>query len=452
MNRRRYIDDEAAAEDDEQEIQELESINEQEEPVLHNPAPDDDEEKEDVPATTVVEEGKGFSFSAIQVFLTYPQATTLTRQIIINKIKTKWPVQRWMISREEHQSGGIHFHAYFKFEKKLRLTSAKAFDIKVGDANYHPNIRRCKKNPVGLFEYISKDGDVESEGCSMFPTSHNYLKKKMDLNAWIHDRRNKMKPVQWPVILPDGTVVPRPAQGLGAKKQRHYYLWGPANVGKTYWSMMQFQKQKVYARPSSGHDIPYDGYEGEEVILFDDCDLATDGSRWESELKAMCDVTTFPRKVPGRTRYTNTYLPFNQARTIIVLANYPPPWINDSWFTSRFTTIDLSNQVQFDPVLDQALAEIPLPSQAQSEESGLAASQAESDVSIQLAQPSPERITDFVSATERMRQQQSNANLEQEEESEAERRRRRHNKSRASPQVVYESDDYEYQDDEDNFV
>lgn len=297
---------------------------------------------DDVPDTReIIQSATNFRFSAQQVFLTYANASLLTKQLIYDTINSKYPVKCYIIGQEMHRSGQYHFHAYFKFMKKVHLRLANAFDIN----GHHPNIRACSKNPKGAIEYAMKDGDFVSDGCTLFPNSTNYIKRKTDLQAWLHDRQHQAQPVKWPITLPDQSILLQPTHDFKrAEKLRHVWIYGEANTGKTYWVNEQFNGQEVFMRPNTGFDLPFDAYNGQQVIIYDDCDIMTDQIRWASELKVITNINTTPIQVPGRTRNVVRWLKTNQARTVIILSNYSPPWLDESWFQSRFRVIHMRNQ------------------------------------------------------------------------------------------------------------
>ena len=231
-----YIDEEADEREEMDEIQERED-DEEEEQV-------EEGTDDDLPDTKEVKVDGKFNLSAKQVFLTYPQAEGLTKKKILDHVKGKFKVaiSKYVIGEETHRDGGIHFHCYFKWEKKIRVRDARGFDVE----GKHPNIKTCKKNPTGVIEYCMKDGNWEGDGCSLFPNSKGFVKKKQDFDAWVTYRKNQFKPVAWPVKLLNGRVVERPIQSMRAKKLRHFWIWGRANIGKTTWANKQFANQQVF--------------------------------------------------------------------------------------------------------------------------------------------------------------------------------------------------------------
>lgn len=70
-----------------------------------------------------------FDLSTSQIFLTYPQAT-FSRDDLVNFLKhVREGLGRLLVAREEHQDGGIHFHAYLRYRSKVRIRSERFFDL-----------------------------------------------------------------------------------------------------------------------------------------------------------------------------------------------------------------------------------------------------------------------------------------------------------------------------------
>lgn len=99
------------------------------------------------------------------------------------------------VGEEKHQDGGTHFHVVACFAERLQFRVATCFDIVgPGGVREHPNIRKFdKKQMIGRMCYASKDGKTTDFGVwkphSLFPDSSNYLKKKADHDAWMHDSK-----------------------------------------------------------------------------------------------------------------------------------------------------------------------------------------------------------------------------------------------------------------------
>lgn len=92
-------------------------------------------------------------------FLTYPQANNLEIEELHNFLKSLDHVGKVVVSKEEHEEEGIHFHALVGFSKKIKKRDMKYFDI-LGN---HPNIQSAR-NTKDVFNYVIKDGNFINDG------------------------------------------------------------------------------------------------------------------------------------------------------------------------------------------------------------------------------------------------------------------------------------------------
>jgi len=65
---------------------------------------------------------------------------------------------RWVIGRELHADGGIHFHCFLDFGRKFSSRDTRIFDL----GGRHPNIERVGRTPRKAYDYAIKDNDVVS--------------------------------------------------------------------------------------------------------------------------------------------------------------------------------------------------------------------------------------------------------------------------------------------------
>lgn len=92
-----------------------------------------------------------FNFNAKNVFLTYPQCETLTKEALY-KAAIEWGCVSGTIGEETHQDGGRHLHAVFAFDRKRHIRSERFFDV----GGYHPNIQSAR-NVKAVREYCEKE-------------------------------------------------------------------------------------------------------------------------------------------------------------------------------------------------------------------------------------------------------------------------------------------------------
>lgn len=291
-----------------------------------------------VPGTSDREAGRRINFrmTAKKWLLTYSQADGLTKQAVIMELLKKGPAKEWMVSQEWHEDEGIHFHVYIHYTHKLNVKRADFFDIVTDAKRYHPNVQTVK-NDKAAKRYVCKYGNVITSLQNTFDwsTDRNFVKRFADNQAYNAALVfNGLDEVRWPIRMPDGTNQHKPALD---ERKRHYWICGPANTGKTRWAQVTFRGQKVFF-PAQGNGYPFEGYKGEEVVVFDDWKL---DDITKEMLVNIANVYTTPGRhhVFGKTRYTPVFWPANQARIIIILSNGWPLFENDDWFTTRFYPI-----------------------------------------------------------------------------------------------------------------
>nr|WAE42625.1 MAG: replication associated protein [Cressdnaviricota sp.] len=277
-----------------------------------------------------------FRFNRSSVFLTYAQCDgKLNKELVLTFFKTL-NAHRFIISEENHIDGGLHIHAAIWFPKKLDIRNCRCFDIN----HVHPNIRKIH-DPTGAIEYVAKDGDyIMSHGLSikMFPNSKGFVKKHNDHLAWMrYMQRYSKDEVKWPIELPDGTRLLQPE---AKDKKRHWFIVGPPDCGKTFWSLETFKGQRVYRVPTN-HNYPFEDYEDQEVIIFDDYPLSEKFT--DNYIITLANVWNCEMHVPGPVRYVSKFLKENQVRTIFILANplHMPSWFNEDRIQARFERYDM---------------------------------------------------------------------------------------------------------------
>lgn len=94
-------------------------------------------------------------------FLTYPQANNLDLEGLHIFLKSLDHVEKVVVSQEEHEEEGIHFHALVGFTKKIKKRNMNYFDL----FGNHPNIQ-SPRNLKDVFNYVVKDGVFINDGWS----------------------------------------------------------------------------------------------------------------------------------------------------------------------------------------------------------------------------------------------------------------------------------------------
>lgn len=106
-----------------------------------------------------VNNNKKFRISARKIYLTYSQVDEkLSPQHILEQIKHKTmkPLFDYVIAKECHQDGNLHFHVLLLFQKKVNFTNAKVLDIEFQEKIYHGNYQAVRSLEHVLY-YICKN-------------------------------------------------------------------------------------------------------------------------------------------------------------------------------------------------------------------------------------------------------------------------------------------------------
>lgn len=71
-----------------------------------------------------------FRLNAKQIFLTYSQCD-LEKEDLLEFLKTKLHLERYIIARERHEDGNFHLHAYCKLSKRCDIKNPRHLDCLV---------------------------------------------------------------------------------------------------------------------------------------------------------------------------------------------------------------------------------------------------------------------------------------------------------------------------------
>jgi len=89
-------------------------------------------------------------FNSQTVFLTYPQAHTLSKEVIQQFLQEQLATE-YIIAKEFHEDGSPHYHAYARFPSKKNTTNERYFDLN----GCHPNIQSPRQRK-SVIAYIAK--------------------------------------------------------------------------------------------------------------------------------------------------------------------------------------------------------------------------------------------------------------------------------------------------------
>lgn len=309
-------------------------------------------------------DGAPFRFQRESVFLTYPRCPA-PKEALRDFVNSQCNVRAYAIGRERHSDGAYHLHAVFKFSSRLRVRDCRFFDLVYEGVRYHPNIRGIGKTKRGgsalqrTVEYCIKEGDYIGEHINFWKSSANFTKNKGDFDNWVaFNERRALREIPWPIALPFSSarrIVPSPlpcppctlTRPDARNKQRHYWLYGPPDWGKSKWLNEAFAGCKVYLRGTSRAKYPFDDYNGEQVIIYDDVKPKF------QEILSVSGLWSVPAMVYGDTRYKCRFWPMHKpddpysgVRIIIVLSNDAPAY-GKAAFDARFHVVNLEEFIPY---------------------------------------------------------------------------------------------------------
>nr|WAE42611.1 MAG: replication associated protein [Cressdnaviricota sp.] len=137
---------------------------------------------------------------------------------------------------------------------------------------------------------------------------------------------------QWPLMFAGHTMIaPDPAT-----KQRHWWIVGPPDWGKTY-KMTQAQENRPVYYTKGSNKNKMEGYADQNLLIFDDCVMCFE------ELRMYTDTHKYGLKIPQRN--VDGWLGRGKSRNVIVISN---KWIsecefkNEAGVRARFIEIDIT--------------------------------------------------------------------------------------------------------------
>lgn len=289
-----------------------------------------------------VEEGKEFRLQAQQYLLTYSQIGIWTHHDIYGAVcailATKGlAISRAIYAQELHKDGGRHVHLLIRLNRKPNLRGQSVLDAKLGNDVFHPNIRPItgkKDSELRAMAYVMKGGNFIDSGYKEVHLRRiiGFVRVRADFDAYEdYCRSSSLTPPPNEIQLPGG--LSHVLHLDGSRRRRHILLFGSPGSGKTTSVDKSVTESNCFS-PSIDTRSRYEGYLGQPVIYFNDC-IPT-----FHELIALCDVRPFRVKVPGFTRYRNTYFAAGSVRIVIIVLNIIPDYGSyelQSAFASRFS-------------------------------------------------------------------------------------------------------------------
>lgn len=146
-------------------------------------------------------------------------------------------VASYVVSRELHESGTAHYHAYVKYTSRLNVRDMRKWDV----LGVHPCIKTVN-DWKGWVRYVIKDGDFVSDGVDM--ASLTEMSKKDKSSAWAKaialttetckaqdaiELLMKAQPQQW---LVNSTRIAATLNGIAIESRKRKF---PLPVKTTRW-------------------------------------------------------------------------------------------------------------------------------------------------------------------------------------------------------------------------
>lgn len=208
-------------------------------------------------------------------FLTYPQCSE-SKEALLAHLKTLGSVLQAVVSRENHQDGGHHLHAYVKYDKKIDTTNMAFFDFK----EHHGNYQTCK-NPLACKKYVEKDGDFIQEGIDYKSYQKARLEKKSIVAAQLISRQITVEEAvrtnpeliyQYFSLKKNVDSFLLNTQVVDHYQRDNYWIVGSPGIGKSQWAHRNYPDSYKKAQNKW-----WDGYKGELSVILDDMDTNTLG-------------------------------------------------------------------------------------------------------------------------------------------------------------------------------
>lgn len=179
-----------------------------------------------------------FHFKNCKAFLTYARCT-VSKEEILTFLSTLGKLSEYVIGLEAHADGTPHLHCVLRYSPRVETRSARYFDYN----GFHPNLEipGTKADLHRVARYASKDGDFIQKGTllkiSRTELYSKILEQQSITSAFISAHPdilglNFTSIHSW-LRLYNSQRDPYVVKTL--PKQRHLWVHGGSNTGKTTW-------------------------------------------------------------------------------------------------------------------------------------------------------------------------------------------------------------------------
>lgn len=255
----------------------------------------------------------------------------------------------YYLSREFHEDGDEHRHAFIKYARKFNCKDASHFDLDgPDDTTYHPNIQAAR-SPAKVKRYVIKDGDyISNEEDQHIATVTAITETDSKRHAYLVFKRREIPSREWKLLLDirdeerasrfrelDYNFERREWMGIGdgwiggggGGRPKALYLWGAPETGKSSWIYSVVGKDAFYvAEPKA-----FCNYKNQKYIVLDEFEPEV----WKmSFLKKL--VTDMTASTPAYYGVKRLAWP----RKVIFASNYEPPGCWDMAMMSRIIVVN----------------------------------------------------------------------------------------------------------------
>lgn len=256
---------------------------------------------------------------------------------------------RFWISGLEHcpTTNRIHLQCYFETLEKMTITGVKSFLFQLFNIHPHFEAKSPNSTPQQCVDYSLKDDTLileygvmaqasqkvmkESEQVTQMILSGASLKKIAQAHPEYYMRCSRgIKELKSILSAEEDYDVPR-----DFRSQVKVYI-GPTGCGKSHYA-----KHEDKATWTHSGDRWFDGYQGQEVVLFDDFEGIKSGIPYRKLLQL---TDCYSHQVPVKNSFANW-----RPRVIIFTTNVEP----SSWYPDEADTSHLlrriATQIRFHP-------------------------------------------------------------------------------------------------------
>lgn len=195
-------------------------------------------------------------------FLTYPRCE-VSKEAALKELEQHGAIKEYVIAQEKHEDGGLHLHAFIKFEKKVYLTPTK-FDIGEHHGNYQ--VAKCWK---AVERYCKKGGDfianIDLDNARMKKAKRNAELLKMDVCEAVDEGEISLFQVK--SFVQSKEIYNLKKQKQADEERTNYWIVGEPGIGKSQWARRTFPN--AFKKACNKW---WDGYQGEPAVIMDDLD------------------------------------------------------------------------------------------------------------------------------------------------------------------------------------